>query len=77
MDPLPLMKSLAHILKKVLFDVPQICTLTDKVTLAWKLRDQSSPVAIKILINPLICVESHVFVHQFHCNNLTVSQFCL
>ena len=65
----------AQVLKKALFDVPQICTLSDKITPVWKLWEKRSPVAIKILINPLIGVESQIFADRFHCDNLTVGQF--
>lgn len=70
-----MVRILAQILKKALFNMPQICTLTDKITSVRKLWEQRSSVAIIILINPLIGIKSQVFADQFHCNNLTVSQF--
>ena len=70
-----MVRIVAQILIKALFNMPKVCTLTDKITSVRKLWEQRSPVAIKILINPLIGVKSHVFADQFHGNNLTVGQF--
>ena len=64
----------AEKLKKALFNMPQIRTLPDKITSVRQLGKQRSPVTIKVLINPLIGVESQVFTDPFHGDHLTVGQ---